>query len=110
MPADVPVARLGELDRAFKFTAVRNSEILFDWLLLSLKRGYAPADARLEEFLLGVGRLKFLRPLYAELVTTEKGRERARAIYDRARPRYHAVASRAIDEVLAPSPSASRAE
>ena len=47
-----------------------------------------------------VGRRKFLRPLYTELVKTEAGRERARAIYARARPRYHAVSTGTIPSIV----------
>jgi leukotriene-A4 hydrolase len=101
LPPDVSTARLADLDAAFKFTASGNSEILADWLVVAIKRGYRPADARLEEFLLNVGRRKFLKPLYTELAKTEAGRQRARAIYGKARPRYHAVATGTIDKILA---------
>ena len=58
-------------------------------------------DARLEEFLMTVGRRKYLEPLYKELARTEAGKQRAQAIYARARPRYHAVTTGSIDEILA---------
>jgi leukotriene-A4 hydrolase len=100
LPADIPVARMAELDAAFRLTSSRNSEILSDWLLLAIKRRYAAADARLTEFLIGCGRRKFLKPLYTELAKTADGRQRARAIYTRARPRYHAVSTSTIDQIL----------
>lgn len=100
LPQDLPVPRLAELDQAFGFTASTNSEILCDWLLLATKSSYRAADDRLAAFLLEVGRRKFLKPLYTELARTEEGMARARAIYARARPRYHAAAKETIDKIL----------
>ena len=40
LPADLPLARMAELDAAFRFTRSGNSEILSDWLLLAIKRRY----------------------------------------------------------------------
>ncbi len=100
LPEDVAPTRLSELDQAFHFTRTGNSEILSDWLLLAIRRGYHAADERLSEFLLTCGRRKFLKPLYTELAKTEEGRQRARAIYTRARPHYHAVSTGTIDQIL----------
>ena len=47
-----------------------------------------------------VGRRKYLKPLYTELAKTPAGLERARAIYSKARPRYHAVSTGTIDKIL----------
>ena len=100
MPDSVPLERLAELDKAFGFTASRNSEILCDWLVLAIRRHYKAADGRLSEFLMEVGRRKFLKPIYSELAKTPEGLEKARAIYTRARPRYHAVSTGTIDKIL----------
>ena len=100
LPDTVPLQRLTELDRAFGFTATGNSEILCDWLMVAIRRHYQAADARLTEFLMEVGRRKFIAPLYTELARTPQGLERARAIYAKARPRYHAAATEKIDKIL----------
>jgi hypothetical protein len=91
---------MGELDRAFNLTRSGNSEIAFQWLMMSVQNKYEVANARLEEFLLSVGRRKFIRPLYQELAKTPEGRERAIAIYRRARPTYHPIAVTSIDQDL----------
>jgi leukotriene A-4 hydrolase/aminopeptidase len=91
---------MGELDQAFHLTRSGNSEIAFQWLLMSIRNAYEPAYARLEEFLLSVGRRKFIKPLYQELVKTPEGKTRALEIYRRARPTYHPIAVASIDEVL----------
>ncbi|MCZ2077850.1 MAG: M1 family metallopeptidase [Bryobacterales bacterium] len=92
--------QMARLDRQFQFTQTGNSEIEFEWLLLSVRYGYTPAYSRLEEFLTTVGRRKFLRPLYEELVKTPEGAIRARSIYAKARPGYHPIAQATVDEIL----------
>ena len=88
------------LDSRFGFTRTGNCEILDVWLRLAIACEYHAADARLEEFLMQVGRRKYLEPLYKELKKTPQGLERARAIYAKARPRYHPVSSGTVDEIL----------
>jgi len=100
LPTTLDGDKLAALDRAFNFTQTGNSEILCVWLRLSIKHGYAGADARLESFLTTVGRRKFLTPLYGELAKTDAGLKRAREIYRVARPRYHAMSSGSIDKLL----------
>ena len=95
-----PAARMEELDEAFHLTRSGNSEIAFQWLLMSIRNRYEPASPRLEQFLLSIGRRKFIKPLYEELAKTPQGKERARRIYARARPTYHPIAVASIDEVL----------
>lgn len=93
-------SRMSELDHVFHLTRSGNSEIAFQWLLMSIRNHYEPANPRLEEFLMSIGRRKFIKPLYEELAKTPEGRERALAIYRRARPAYHPIAVATIDEVL----------
>ena len=95
-----PAARMSELDQAFNLTRSGNSEIAFQWLLMSIRNAYRPAYPRVEEFLMSIGRRKFIKPLYEELAKTPEGKERALAIYRRARPTYHPIAVTTIDDVL----------
>jgi leukotriene-A4 hydrolase len=92
--------KMAELDQAFHLTQSGNSEIAFQWLVMSIKNRYEPAYPRLEEFLMSIGRRKFIKPLYEELARTPEGRERALAIYRRARSSYHPIAVASVDEVL----------
>jgi leukotriene-A4 hydrolase len=100
LPSPLSVERLTELDRAFGLTASENAEIAFQWLLMAIRGGYAPADARLEPFLVSIGRRKFIKPLYEELVKTEAGRARAREIYRKARPGYHPISVDTVDRIV----------
>jgi leukotriene-A4 hydrolase len=92
--------RMQALDAAFGFTRSGNSEILCAWLVLAVKADYGAVDRRLELFLQTVGRRKFLKPIYEALLATPAGKERAVDIYQRARPRYHAVSQRTLDAMV----------
>jgi aminopeptidase N len=97
LPEQLSAAQMQELDQTFRFTQSGNSEILAAWLEIAVKNNYEPANKALENFLVHVGRRKFLIPLYKALMTSPDGKEKARAIYAKARPNYHAVATSTID-------------
>ncbi len=100
LPADAGAERLSEIDRAFGLSQSSNAEIQHRWLLESVKRGYEPADEPLEQFLLSVGRRKFLKPLYEELARSEGGKRRGLEIYGKARAGYHPIAQTTVDQIL----------
>ena len=100
MPESLRLEQMQELDASFHFTNAKNAEIAFLWFQLALRHGYAPANTRLRDYLLGIGRLKLIVPLYAELAKTPQGKERALEIYQKARPGYHPLAQSSIDQVL----------
>jgi leukotriene-A4 hydrolase len=91
---------LAKLDREFRLTQSGNSEILAQWLQMAVSARYEAAMPKLEEFLVSVGRRKFLKPLYTELMKTPEGRERALRIYAKARPGYHPIAQNTIDAIV----------
>lgn len=100
LPPTLTATDLARLDATFRFTASGNAELLAAWFPLTLRAGYAPAEAALENFLLHVGRRKFLVPLYRALLATPGGRARAQKIYRLARPNYHSVATSTLDEMV----------
>jgi aminopeptidase N len=98
LPPTLGLEQMAALDETFGFTRSGNSEILCQWLELAITHRYAPADARLEEFLRDVGRRKFIKPLYTALVAADA--ERAKRLYRANRPRYHAVATSTLDGIV----------
>ncbi|HEX8185774.1 MAG TPA: M1 family metallopeptidase [Blastocatellia bacterium] len=100
LPAEFSKEKMAELDEAFHLTRSGNSEIADQWLLMAIRNRYEAAYARLEEYLTSIGRRKLTKPLYEELVKTPEGKERARAIYQKARPSYHPIAITTIDEIV----------
>ena len=100
LPPSLTREQMQDLDRAFKFTQSGNSEILHEWLLQAIPHRYDAANEALERFLTKQGRRKFLKPLYQKLSENEEGMQRARKIYEKARPTYHAVSRGTIDGIL----------
>jgi leukotriene-A4 hydrolase len=100
MPEKLGVARMAELDRAFNLTQSGNAEILNAWLVLAIRNGYNPAYPKLQEFLVEVGRRKFVKPLFTELVKTPEGKELARRIYAKAKPGYHSMVVSTVDPLV----------
>jgi hypothetical protein len=100
MPENLGAQRMAELDKAFNLTKVGNSEIAFQWLLMSIKNDYAAAYPRLEEFLTSIGRRKFVKPLFDELAKTSAGTKRANEIYAKARSGYHPITQSSVDQIL----------
>jgi hypothetical protein len=100
MPQDIDPQRLGELDETFHLSETGNSEIFVAWAKVAIRRGYAHVDERVESFLSNVGRRKYVKPLYEALMASAEGRARAKRIYQEARPRYHAVTTRTLDEIV----------
>jgi leukotriene-A4 hydrolase len=100
LPKTLTREQMAELDAAFHFTGSGNSEILHEWLMNAIEKKYDPAYDALERFLLRQGRRKFLKPLYQKLAETPEGLDRARRIYEKARPMYHAVSYRTIDGIV----------
>ena len=100
LPDSLDVSRLEELDNAFHFTQSGNSEILAAWFMHTIKKGYHPADSRVEEFLIEVGRRKFLVPIYKALIEADPSKATAKAIYEKARDNYHAVSVETLDKLI----------
>ena len=91
---------MGDLDEAFRFTASGNAEVAAAWFEVCINNGYRKPYESMDRFLTSVGRRKFLLPLYTALARTESGRQEALVIYAKARPNYHSVSVRTIDELL----------
>ncbi len=100
LPEKLSVEQMTQLDEAFNLTKAGNSEIAFRWLMMSIKNNYAAANVRLEEFLVGIGRRKFVKPLFDELAKTEEGMKRACAIYAKSRPGYHPITQNSVDAAV----------
>ncbi|MEZ5357107.1 MAG: leukotriene A4 hydrolase C-terminal domain-containing protein, partial [Bryobacteraceae bacterium] len=100
MEDGIAAPRMAALDRAYAFTRTGNSEILFQWLLMSIRAGYRPADRTLDEFLTNVGRRKFVKPLYEELAKTPEGKKRAEALFAKVRSRYHPITAASVAQAL----------
>lgn len=111
-PGRLSREEMAGLDARFHFTQTQNAEIACDWFVLSIQSDYRPAYQAMHDFLLKVGRRKFLMPIYeallAQYVVKEgkyepafaQGKEMATEIFLQAEPGYHSVAARSLRELL----------
>jgi hypothetical protein len=100
LPEKISRQKLEALDAEHGLTRTGNSEVLFAWLMISIRNDYTPAYPVLEEFLKRVGRRKFIVPLYEAMMKNEKTRAMAERIYAEARPGYHPIAQNSLDKVV----------
>ncbi|MBD99439.1 MAG: aminopeptidase [Verrucomicrobia bacterium] len=100
LPDEMGEEQMKALDKGFGFTNSGNSEIVSAWFEKVIPNNYQAAEKATEKFLFEVGRRKFLVPIYKAVLKSEKGKERARSIYEKARPNYHAVSSETLDKML----------
>ena len=100
LPEDMTILKMSVLDEHLKFTYTKNSEVLTAWMVHVIKHQYEPGFENLENFLISVGRRKFLTPLYGEMAKSEEGLKMAKHIYKKARPNYHYVSTSSIDAIL----------
>ena len=100
LPRKLSKERLDALQKAFDLNGIRNMEVRFAWLDLAVANRYDPAVPSLEQFLTSQGRGKFVRPLIQALAKDQDwGRPIATRVYARARPLYHPVVTRDLDEL-----------
>ncbi len=100
LPRDASPALMKKLDQRFSFSDSGNSEILAAWFELAVRSGYSPQIlSKIEQFLVKVGRRKFLTPLYRAFKESDQ-LETARAIYAKAKPNYHSVSRNSMEALL----------
>ena len=103
MPQALSQEQMEELDRVFNLRASTNNEIAFSWLRIAIRNNYQPADDRLEDFLTSIGRNKFLRPLYQDLMDAGKAGV-ASKIFAQAKPGYHPLTVKRNSQIIYPEP------
>lgn len=103
LPESTTRAQIAALDQQFHLTGRKNAYIVMSWYRQAIRHGYEPALPAVEQFLLSVGRMKFISPLYRELAKTPEGLTLAKSIYARAKPGYHPIARGAVERLLAPA-------
>ena len=100
VPRPASSAALTALDDQFHLTASTNYDVLVSWLTLCLQSGHHAVLARVDDVLVSVGRMKYLRPLYTALAKDATTRTRAAATFERLRAGYHPIARQMVESVL----------
>ncbi len=95
-----------QLEARFGLTARPNLEIATSWLEVAILAGYTTQAvlARAERVVGEVGRMKFLKPLYKAVYKNLTTRFYALLWARRFGPRYHPIAVKAVEGIIAPPP------
>lgn len=80
------------LDRRFGLGATGNMEVKLSWLRLAIASGYDKALSDVETVLTTVGRMKYLVPLYTDLLSRPETKPLAETLFARAQQGYHPIA------------------
>jgi leukotriene-A4 hydrolase len=89
-----------QLDARFKLTRAPDNAVAVSWFKVAIRAGYQPAMPAIENFLLSVGRMRFLNPLYRELVKTPEGKAFAERVFAKARPLYHPIGQASVERII----------
>ena len=100
LPENISSKQLEKLDNEFQLSSNGNAEILCVWFLKSIKADYQPAFEPMKQFLIKIGRRKFLQPIYEELAKNPEHKIWAKGVYKKARSNYHYVSFNTIDGIL----------
>ncbi len=100
LPDSVSTLAMAMLDPEFHFTQSNNAEIQCVWYTMAVEHQYQPAYSRTEQFLINVGRRKFLLPVYRQMIQTTAGKVWAKSIYQKAKAGYHPLAVKSIGELV----------
>jgi leukotriene-A4 hydrolase len=103
-PHTLTPAQLTELDERFFFSSSKNAEVHVAWLVLALHCQHDAVLPAVEVFLNRVGRMKYLRPLYAALHARQSTRALAAKLFEQNRPRLHPIARSLVAGLLSKTP------
>jgi len=95
-------ARLRELDVRWALSSRRSLELRHTFVLAQLRAGVEGAVEAARRILLETGRMRYLRPIYTELLRAD--RRAAERIYQEARGGYHHIARAVVEGLLKDDP------
>jgi aminopeptidase N len=94
-------SRMRLLDNSLHFSASQNSEVLKEWFVLAAQTSYALEIKKpITDFLVKVGRRKYLLPIYEALHANPKTRSMAKEIFAKAKDNYHSVSRSSVAAIL----------
>jgi hypothetical protein len=100
-PRSLTATELALLDERFHFSTAKNTEVHVAWLLLSLQCNSDVVLPQVSEFLGRVGRMKYLKPLFAALHARPGTDALAKQLFAKNASRLHPIARQVISGLLA---------
>jgi len=91
---------LERMDRAYKFSSSKNAEIQFRWCKLGLKCNHEQSVEPTIKMLTSQGRMKYTRPLYRALFSSNVGKDHAIPTFQKHRDFYHKICTKMVSKDL----------
>ncbi len=88
LPFQLSQPQLTDLDMVFKLSQSENAELACEWYRVAIRNHYEIILPKVDQFLQNIGRAKFVKPLYSELLIAGY-QQQALAIFEQARAGYH---------------------
>lgn len=76
------IQKLEQFEERFGLKGSKNSEIKFRWIMIGLRAHWEEMIDEALDWVVQVGRMKFVRPLYRELYKWEAAKDRAIKVYE----------------------------
>lgn len=101
LPKKMEPEEINQLNNTFRFSESKNWEIKVAFLVIAATSGHAASFPTIEAALHAVGRMKYLRPIYAGLLeSTPDAKDLAKRVFSEARSKYHPIAQSVIQGLL----------
>jgi len=100
MPESATLDQIRALDARYKLSASHNAILASAWFRVAIAHGDQAVLPSVRRYLIGIGRMRLIKPLYRELVKTADGKAWAEKTYAEAKPGYNAITQQAIERVL----------
>jgi aminopeptidase N len=100
MPEGVSLEQVKSLDAQYRLSATHNAILACSWFRLALGHGDPAVLPPVRKYLIGIGRLRLIKPLYRELIKTPAGKAFAEKVYAEAKPGYNPITQQGVERVL----------
>lgn len=100
MPDSVNLEQVKSLDAQYKLSATHNAILACSWFRLALGHGDQAVLPPVRKYLIDIGRLRLIKPLYRELLKTPEGKAYAGKVYAEAKSGYNPITQQSIERLL----------
>nr|XP_007142660.1 hypothetical protein PHAVU_007G005900g [Phaseolus vulgaris]ESW14654.1 hypothetical protein PHAVU_007G005900g [Phaseolus vulgaris] len=103
LPKSIEASQLVDLDSRYKLSESKDYEVKVAFLRRAISSGCKTYYNEVEKTLKGVGRMKYLRPLYTALVKgsgNEDSKVFAKTLFSEARECYHPIAQGVVEAIF----------
>lgn len=98
--APLSVEKLAHMANVYNLSSSENSELRFRWSMLCVNGGYETEYHNVVAFLVSMGRMKFVRPLYRAMAAQPNARSLALDTFNGMYSSYHAICQKMVAKDL----------